>query len=54
VRATIEAMSNAIVNKILHAPIVKLRESSRSGHGRSWVEAVQELFGLAPKEPKDD
>jgi glutamyl-tRNA reductase len=54
VRAAIEAMSNAIVNKILHAPIVKLRESSRSGHGRSWVEAVQELFGLAPKEPKDD
>src|SRR3990172_4152857 len=54
VRAAIEAMSNAIVNKILHAPIVKLRESSRSGHGRSWVEAVQELFGLAPKESKDD
>jgi glutamyl-tRNA reductase len=53
-RAAIEAMSNAIVNKILHTPITKLRQSSRSGHGRSWVEAVQELFGLGHREPGND
>ena len=53
-RAAVEAMSNAIVNKILHTPITKLRQSSRSGHGRSWVEAVQELFGLSPREPGND
>jgi glutamyl-tRNA reductase len=34
------------VNKILHAPITKLRESSRAGAGRSWLELVHELFGL--------
>jgi glutamyl-tRNA reductase len=34
------------VNKILHAPITKLRESSRAGAGRSWTELVHELFGL--------
>ncbi|MBI4587429.1 MAG: glutamyl-tRNA reductase [Candidatus Rokubacteria bacterium] len=45
-RRALEAMSQSIVNKILHTPTVKLRESSRSGHGRGWTEMVQELFGL--------
>jgi glutamyl-tRNA reductase len=45
-RAAIEALSSAIVNKILHAPITKLRESSRAGTGRSWLDLVHELFGL--------
>jgi len=45
-RAAMEALSSAIVNKILHAPITKLRESSRAGAGRSWTEFVHELFGL--------
>ena len=47
-RAALEALSTAIVNKILHAPITKLRESSRAGAGRSWTELVGELFGLRP------
>lgn len=45
-REAIEALSTAIVNKVLHAPITKLRESSRAGAGRSWTELVHELFGL--------
>ena len=45
-RAAIEALSGAIVNKILHAPTVKLRESSRRGRGRRWAVMVSELFGL--------
>jgi glutamyl-tRNA reductase len=45
-RAVMEALSQAIVNKILHAPIVKLKDSSREGHGRRWTETVSELFGL--------
>jgi glutamyl-tRNA reductase len=45
-RAAIEALSTAIVNKVLHAPIAKLRESSRAGAHRSWLEVVHELFGL--------
>jgi glutamyl-tRNA reductase len=48
-RDAIDAMSSAIVNKILHAPITKLRESSREGAGRSWSELVHELFGLGRK-----
>jgi glutamyl-tRNA reductase len=45
-RDAMEALSQAIVNKILHAPITKLRESSRAGAGRGWTELVTELFGL--------
>jgi len=45
-REAIEALSTALVNKILHAPITKLRESSRAGSSRSWLELVHELFGL--------
>jgi glutamyl-tRNA reductase len=45
-RAAMEALSTAIVNKILHTPITKLRESSRAGAGRSWTQFVHELFGL--------
>lgn len=45
-QAAIDALSTAIVNKILHTPITKLRESSRAGASRSWLELVHELFGL--------
>jgi glutamyl-tRNA reductase len=44
--AAMEALSTAIVNKILHAPITKLRQSTRDSGGRSWTELVHELFGL--------
>jgi len=45
-RAAMEALSSAIVNKILHAPITKLRESRRAGAHRSWMDVIHELFGL--------
>jgi glutamyl-tRNA reductase len=45
-RRVVEALSQSIVNKILHAPMVKLRDSSRAGHGPRWIESISELFGL--------
>src|SRR5436190_14069608 len=45
-RAAIEALSAGIVNKILHAPITKLRASSRAGAHRPVPAVVNELFGL--------
>ena len=45
-RQVLEALSQAIVNKVLHAPIEKLRHSSRAGHGLRWIEVVSEVFGL--------
>ncbi len=50
-RAAMDALSTAIVNKILHAPITKLRQSSRVGTGRSWVTLVHELFALGRRSP---
>jgi glutamyl-tRNA reductase len=41
------------VNKVLHAPVVALRDRSRAGHGRRWTELISELFGLkAPAPPE--
>jgi glutamyl-tRNA reductase len=48
-RQALEALSQGIVNKVLHAPTVKLRDSSRSGHGPRWIEVISELFGLGGK-----
>jgi glutamyl-tRNA reductase len=48
-RAAMEALSAAIVNKILHAPITRLRESTREDGARTWTELVHELFGLGRK-----
>jgi glutamyl-tRNA reductase len=45
-RQALEALSQGIVNKILHAPTVKLRDSSKAGHGHRWMEVISELFGL--------
>jgi len=46
VRAVLDAMSQAIVNKVLHDPIVKLKHSTRDGQGRRWTALVSEVFGL--------
>ena len=48
-RQALEALSQSIVNKVLHAPTVKLRDSSKAGHGRRWIEVISELFGLGGK-----
>ena len=45
-RQAIEALSAAIVNKVLHAPTVKLRETSEDGRGDQWAAAVTALFAL--------
>jgi glutamyl-tRNA reductase len=45
-RRVMEALSQSIVNKVLHAPTVKLRDSSRAGHGARFIELVSEIFGL--------
>jgi glutamyl-tRNA reductase len=45
-RGAMEALSTAIVNKILHTPITKLRESRRAGSSRLSMDLVHELFAL--------
>ena len=45
-RASVEAMAQAIVNKILHEPTARLRAAAEAGSAASLAEAVEELFGF--------
>jgi glutamyl-tRNA reductase len=45
-REALEALSTALLNKILHPPTSKLRDSAQTGSGDRWVTAVKELFDL--------
>jgi glutamyl-tRNA reductase len=46
----INALSVAIVNKMLHGPIVRLKERGAGLDGKHYVHAVRELFDLPPAE----
>jgi glutamyl-tRNA reductase len=50
-RRVLDAMSQAIVNKVLHTPTVKLRDSGRAGTGRRVAELIADLFGLGSRKP---
>ena len=45
-RRAMEALSQGIVSKVLHGPVVHLKASSREGHGRRLTELISEIFGL--------
>lgn len=42
----IEALSQGIVNKLLHQPTVRLKAHSQDGTGLDYAQALQALFGL--------
>jgi glutamyl-tRNA reductase len=42
----LEAATSAIVNKLLHSPIVHLKESAQNGHGPEQVSLIRKLLGL--------
>lgn len=44
--ATLEAVTQAIVNKLLHPPTVELKELARNGNAPETVSLVRRLFGL--------
>ena len=47
-RERVEAMTSALVKKLLHEPIRRLKEP---GQGQRYVEATRALFGLDPDGP---
>jgi len=60
-RRGIEAMANAIVNKILHRPTMVLKRTQHGSSGEDYIDAVRELFELpaphvdeTPLTPIDD
>ena len=54
-RAAVEQMSRALLNKLLHAPTVRLREAAGNGRGTSVLDTVRYLFELdaAPDRPHE-
>ncbi|MBS3910085.1 MAG: glutamyl-tRNA reductase [Actinobacteria bacterium] len=51
---TLNAMTCAIVNKILHKPIVKTKEYSNRKDGYQYVDSFRLLFDLEEEEEQDD
>jgi glutamyl-tRNA reductase len=47
-RAAVEALARGIVAKLLHDPIVALKERSEPGSGRTHATVLAELLGLDP------
>jgi glutamyl-tRNA reductase len=45
----IEALAEALVNKLLHAPTLRLRAEANNGHAAAYAAAVRYLFGLDDK-----
>jgi glutamyl-tRNA reductase len=52
-RKGIEAMTNALINKLLHQPIAVLKRSQEADGGEDYVDAVRTLFDL-PTPAVDD
>lgn len=50
-RKAIEAMSAAIINKVLHQPITVLKAAQNDALGDTYVDAVRNLFGLQAPNP---
>jgi glutamyl-tRNA reductase len=48
-KKTIDAMTQAIVNKILHDPVSALKNAEEKGDTPGLVAALQQLFSLRPK-----
>ncbi len=54
-REGVEALTRAIVNKILHEPLTRLRQEAERDEGMAYLEVARLLFGLDdPSEDEDD
>jgi glutamyl-tRNA reductase len=54
-RGALEALTHAIVNKLLHEPLTRLRREAEGEAGMAYLEVARALFGLdetPPREPE--
>ncbi|MEO6019688.1 MAG: glutamyl-tRNA reductase [Knoellia sp.] len=49
-RAEVQRAVHRIVEKLLHAPSVRVKEMAQAGQGGSYAKALSELFDLDPRE----
>lgn len=52
-RAAVEALTRAMLNKLLHTPTVRMREAAGNGRGTTVLDTVRYLFEL-DQEPAED
>jgi glutamyl-tRNA reductase len=53
-RDAVDALTQALVNKLLHEPTVRLKDAAGSARGALYADALVELFGLPEPEPDTD
>jgi len=53
-RKSVEALTAAIINKVLHQPITVLKQSQNNGAGENYVDAVRVLFDLEAPNPEGE
>jgi glutamyl-tRNA reductase len=53
-REGVEALTRSIVNKILHAPLSRLRREAEREEGMAYLELARMLFGLDDDETSDE
>lgn len=51
-RNLINALSSAIVNKLLHEPLIRMKESAEKKDGYLYIESLRHLFALDESEKK--
>jgi glutamyl-tRNA reductase len=51
-RERLDALTSAIVNKILHEPTVRVRAAAETGEGMAHIESLRHLFDLPLPEPR--
>ncbi len=52
-RKSLEALTSAIINKILHEPLTLLKRNPENGSSELYLDTLQTLFGLSEKLPED-
>ena len=45
-KAVVASLAHGIINKLLHAPIAKMKEKSVNNQGHFYVDIIKDLFGL--------
>ncbi|HEX5587793.1 MAG TPA: glutamyl-tRNA reductase [Acidimicrobiia bacterium] len=53
-RDAVDALTQALVNKLLHEPTVRLKDAAGSARGALYADVLVELFGLPEPEPDAD
>jgi glutamyl-tRNA reductase len=52
-KKSLEALTSAIINKILHEPLTLLKRNPENGASELYLDTLQTLFGLSEKLPED-